>query len=172
MKAYTTRVGEGPFPTEEKTDAGDQLRERGNEYGTTTGRPRRCGWLDAVIARYAARINGLTGLAVTKLDVLSGLEVINMAAAYRCRDSIIEHFPMNISELKECIPVYETFPGWDEDISRVRRFEDLPAAARGYIRAIEDVIGVKVDLISVGPDRSQTIICPGSQVASWVASRG
>ncbi len=167
IKAYTTRVGEGPFPSEDKTEAGDQLRQRGNEFGTTTGRPRRCGWFDAVIARYAALINGLTGLALTKLDVLSGMEMVNIAVAYRCRGKETKHFPMSVEELKDCSPIYESFPGWDEDISRVRRLEDLPSAARHFIKALEDSVGVKVELVSIGPDRSQTIICPGSQLAAW-----
>jgi adenylosuccinate synthase len=170
LKAYTTRVGSGPFPTEDTGEAGNQLREHGHEYGTTTGRPRRCGWFDAVIARYAARINGLNGLAVTKLDVLSGMEVINMAVSYKCLDVEINNFPVNIDDLKLCSPVYETFPGWDEDISKARSLEDLPLAALRFIEAIEEAVRVKVDLVSVGPDRSQTIICPGSKLSSWLHS--
>ncbi len=170
IKAYTTRVGEGPFPTEDHTEAGDQLRERGNEYGTTTGRPRRCGWFDGVIARYAAMVNGLTGLAVTKLDVLSGMDEVNMAVSYRCGEEVINNFPLSIEELKECEPVYRSFPGWDEDISRARRLEDLPAAARNFLDAIEESVGIKIELVSVGPDRSQTIICKGSNLESWIAS--
>lgn len=169
MKAYTTRVGEGPFPSEDHGEAGEQLRERGNEFGTTTGRPRRCGWFDAVIARYATMINGLTGLALTKLDVLSGMELINIAVAYKYEEEETLNFPMSIEELKNCSPVYQSFPGWDEDISRVRKFEDLPPSARGFVKAIEEAVGVKVELISVGPDRSQTIICPGSELASWIS---
>lgn len=172
LKAYTTRVGEGPFPSEDSSEAGDLLRQLGNEYGTTTGRPRRCGWFDAVIARYAARINGLTGLAVTKLDVLSGMEIINMAVAYQYRGQKIRNFPMSIEELDQCTPVYETFSGWDEDLSRVRRFGDLPEAARQYLKAIEEAVGVKVELVSVGPDRSQTIICPGSPLTTWISKNG
>ncbi len=168
IKAYTTRVGEGPFPTEDHCEAGDQLRERGHEFGTTTGRPRRCGWFDAVIARYAATINGLTGLAITKLDVLSGMDAVNIAVAYRSGQEIINNFPPSIEELKECTPVYETFPGWDEDITKVRKIADLPAAARVFLQALEDSVGVKVELVSVGPDRSQTIIIPGSGLESWI----
>lgn len=167
LKAYTTRVGEGPFPSEEKGEAGDLLRTQGGEYGTTTGRPRRCGWFDAVIARYATRINGLTGLAMTKLDVLSGLETINMAVAYRCRGSIIKEFPSSIAELQECEPVYEMFPGWHEDISRARTMDDLPQAARQYLEAMEETVGVPLELISVGPDRTQTMIRPQSYLAGW-----
>ena len=171
LKAYTTRVGEGPFPTEDLTEAGDQLRERGNEFGTTTGRPRRCGWFDAVVARYAARINGLTGLAVTKLDVLSSMEVINLAVGYRCRGKEIDYFPEGIQDLSHCEPQYESFPGWDEDLSRARSYEDLPEAARNFLKALEDTVGVRIDLISVGPDRSQTIICKGSQIENWSGAR-
>ncbi|OPL12574.1 MAG: adenylosuccinate synthetase [Firmicutes bacterium ML8_F2] len=168
LKAYTTRVGEGPFLTEEKGETGAQIRERGNEYGTTTGRPRRCGWFDSVIGRYAARVNGLTGLAVTKLDVLSGMDVIRMAVAYRCRGEIIRHFPMDPSDMKECEPVYEDFPGWDEDLSNIRKFKDLPPAAQYYLQAMEEAVGVRMEIVSVGPDRSQTIICPESPAAVWM----
>ncbi len=168
LKAYTTRVGSGPFPSEENGEAGDQLRERGNEFGTTTGRPRRCGWFDALIARYASRINGLTGLALTKLDVLSGLETIKMATSYSCGDRRIDTFPYNLEELKLCQPQYETFPGWDSDLSRATSVADLPRAARDYIEAIEDHVGVKVELLSVGPDRSQTILTAGSGLNSWI----
>ena len=171
IKAYTTRVGEGPFPTEERSEAGDQLRQRGNEYGTTTGRPRRCGWFDAVIARYAARINGLTGLAVTKLDVLSGMEIIKMAVSYQCRGQESVNFPMDLEDLEQCIPVYQSFPGWDEDISRIRLTADLPAAARQFLDAIEDAVGVKVELVSIGADRSQTIIRPNSPLEAWISSQ-
>ncbi len=168
IKAYTTRVGEGPFPTEDHSEAGEQLRERGNEFGTTTGRPRRCGWFDSVIARYAVMVNGLTGLALTKLDVLSGMEEIKIALSYRCRGEEIKNFPSSIEELKDCTPVYETFSGWDEDISRVRSFDDLPFAARIFLKTLEESIGVKIELVSVGPDRSQTIICQNSNLESWI----
>jgi adenylosuccinate synthase len=171
LKAYTTRVGSGPFPSEDTGEAGRQLRERGNEFGTTTGRPRRCGWFDAVIAGYAARINGLTGLAVTKLDVLSGLDTVNMAVAYRCRGGEIRDFPVSNEELQLCEPVYETFSGWDKDISRAKTMQDLPNAARTFVRAIEEVVGVKVELVSVGPDRSQTIVIPDSRVAGWIGAK-
>ncbi len=169
IKAYTTRVGSGPFPTEDSAEAGDQLREHGNEYGTTTGRPRRCGWFDAVIARYAARINGLTGLAVTKLDVLSGMDQVKMAVNYKCQGSEISDFPISMDRLQDCSPVYETLPGWDEDISGVRRLSDLPSAARRFLKTIEDSVGVRIELVSVGADRSQTIICPGSGLERWIS---
>jgi adenylosuccinate synthase len=171
LKAYTTRVGEGPFPTEDLSEVGDQLRERGSEFGTTTGRPRRCGWFDAVIARYAARINGLTGLAVTKLDVLSGMEVINLAVGYQCRGKEIDYFPEEIQDLSQCKPLYHSFPGWDEDLSRFRTYDELPEAAKHFLQALEDAVGVKIDLVSVGPDRSQTIICKGSQIEIWSNTR-
>ena len=167
LKAYTTRVGEGPFPTENQGEAGDLLRDQGGEYGTTTGRPRRCGWFDAVIARYAARINGLSGLAVTKLDVLSGLETVNMAVAYECEGAVTGEFPSSMSELKRCKPVYENFPGWYEDVSRARTMADLPDAARQYLEAMEEAVGVPVELVSVGPDRTQTIIRPHTYLAGW-----
>ncbi len=167
IKAYTTRVGEGPFPTEDKGEAGAQLRDQGAEYGTTTGRPRRCGWFDAVIARYAARINGLTGLAVTKLDVLSGLETVNMAVAYECGGSTTLEFPSSLAGLERCRPVYKTFPGWYEDISRARTIDELPEAARQYLEAMEEVIGVPVEMVSVGPDRTQTILKPNSYLTGW-----
>jgi len=168
LKAYTTRVGEGPFPSEDRGEAGEQLRMRGSEFGTTTGRPRRCGWFDAVIARYAARINGLTGLAVTKLDVLSGLETINLAVAYRCRGKTYREFPQSMAELQECEPVYETFPGWDEDLSRTLSIDDLPSAAKKYLKALEERTGVPVELVSVGPDRAQTIITGDSDLKTWL----
>jgi len=172
LKAYTTRVGEGPFPSEDKGEAGEQLRMRGSEFGTTTGRPRRCGWFDAVIARYAARINGLTGLAVTKLDVLSGLETINLAVAYRCRGKTFREFPQSMAELQECEPVYETFPGWDEDLSRVLNVDDLPRAAKKYLKALEEQTGVAVEMVSVGPDRTQTIITGDSYLKTWLRGGG
>ncbi len=171
IKAYTTRVGEGPFPTEDLSEAGDHLREQGCEYGTTTGRPRRCGWFDAVIARYAAKINGLTGLAVTKLDVLSGMEVIKLAVGYRCRGLEIDYFPEGVQDLYQCEPLYLTFPGWDEDLSRIRAYADLPAAAKHFLGTLEDAVGVRIDLVSVGPDRLQTIVCKGSQVEIWSSAR-
>ncbi len=167
MKAYTTRVGEGPFPSEDHGEAGELLRNRGAEFGTTTGRPRRCGWFDAVIARYATRINGLTGLAITKLDVLSGLETLNVAVNYRCDNNLTREFPAGMVKLEKCKPVYEAFPGWHEDLSRVRTMKDLPAAARHYLEALENTIEVPIELISVGPDRTQTIVRPGSFLAGW-----
>ncbi|GAB6159103.1 adenylosuccinate synthase [Desulfotomaculum varum] len=158
VKAYTTRVGEGPFPTELLDGAGEEIRRKGNEFGTTTGRPRRCGWFDAVIVRYAARISGLDSLAITKLDVLSGLPVIKLCSGYRYKGEIIREFPASLKELAKCEPVYEEFPGWQEDISRVTRYEDLPDNAKRYLERIVELTEVKIALISVGVKRNQTII--------------
>jgi len=158
-KAYVTRVGYGPFPTEQVNEAGELMGERGAEFGTTTGRKRRCGWLDALLLKYAARINGLTGIALTKLDVLTGLEKLRVGVAYRRQGERIQHFPaeFGIEELATWTPVYEEMPGWDEDISEIRRREDLPRAARGYVSAIEDLVGVPITFIGVGPGREQAV---------------
>jgi adenylosuccinate synthase len=156
-KAYTTRVGGGPFPTELTGRLGKRLREVGAEFGATTGRPRRCGWLDAVMLREAATVNGLTGLAVNKLDVLTGLDEVRIATAYRIDGKLTEEFPMTLGEVERAEPVYEGLSGWNDDISAVRRFEALPDAARGYIERIEVLTGIPVDLISVGPGRDETI---------------
>jgi adenylosuccinate synthase len=160
VKAYTTRVGAGPFPTELLDEIGDQIRESGNEYGTTTGRPRRCGWLDLVILRYAARLNGLDEVALTKLDVLDGLERIKVAVAYERDGERTEHFPVEfgLEALAQWKPIYEELPGWTEDISTVRRREDLPPAAREYVERIEAEIDVPITLIGVGPEREQAIV--------------
>ncbi|RKO65540.1 adenylosuccinate synthase [Desulfofundulus salinus] len=157
-KAYVTRVGEGPFPTELKDALGDHIRTRGGEFGTTTGRPRRCGWFDAVVARYAVRINGLDYLAITKLDVLTGLETIRLCTAYRYKGEILTEFPATLKVLAACEPVYEEWPGWQEDISRARRYEDLPASARRYLERITELVGVPIAIIGVGPGREETII--------------
>ncbi|MDR1615930.1 MAG: adenylosuccinate synthase [Syntrophomonadaceae bacterium] len=158
VKAYTTRVGEGPFPTELDDVTGEKLREKGCEFGTTTGRARRCGWLDMVILKYAVRINGLTGLAITKLDVLDDFDTIKICMAYRHHDTIIEDFPENIAVLEKCEPVYEEMPGWKQDISGIRSFDELPENAKNYIKRIEALTGVKQKLIAVGPTRNQTIV--------------
>jgi adenylosuccinate synthase len=158
VKAYTTRVGEGPFPTELNDANGELLRERGAEFGTTTGRARRCGWLDAVILRYAARINGLTDLAITKLDVLDSFATIKICVAYRYKGELIYEFPDNLEVLGNCVPEYIEMPGWQQDISRIERYEDLPAATQDYIAKIEELSGVKQSLVAVGPKRSQTIV--------------
>lgn len=157
-KAYTTRVGSGPFPTELFDEIGERIRERGQEYGTTTGRPRRCGWFDAVVVRYAARVNGLTDLALTGVDTLGGLDEVKVCVAYRCRGRILEHFPSSLEELRECEPVYETFEGWQEDLSGVTRWEELPAAARAYVEGIGRLVGVPVSIVSIGRARSATLV--------------
>jgi adenylosuccinate synthase len=158
VKAYTTRVGEGPLPTELSGDMGNRLRESGNEYGAVTGRPRRCGWYDAVAARYAARINGLDGLALTKLDVLDGLERIDICTAYRCAGRTITEFPSDLGQLAQCEPAYESMPGWSAPTRGVRRFEDLPDAARRYIARLEEVSGVRAVIVSTGSEREDTIV--------------
>jgi adenylosuccinate synthase len=157
-KAYTTRVGEGPLPTELTGEMGDRLRESGNEYGAVTGRPRRCGWYDAVAIRYSVRINGLDALALTKLDVLDGLERIDVCTAYRCGDRTLTDLPSDVSRLSQCEPVYESLRGWSEPTKGVRRFEDLPPAARDYVAHLEQVSGVPVAIISTGSDRDDTIV--------------
>ena len=157
-KAYTTRVGEGPFPTELLDATGEIFRERGAEFGTTTGRPRRCGWLDAVILRYAARINGLTDLAITKLDVLDTFSTVKICVAYRYKGDILEEFPDNIHVLEGCVPEYIEMPGWNQDISNITEYEDLPLATKNYIAKIEELSGVKHALVAVGPKRNQTIV--------------
>lgn len=157
-KAYTTRVGEGPFPTELKDDTGALIRKQGGEYGTTTGRARRCGWFDGVVGRYAVRINGLDYLAITKLDVLSGLEKLRICTGYNYRGDVITEFPASLKVLTECVPVYEDFPGWSEDITKARKLEDLPVQARKYLERISEVSGAPIGLIGVGSRRTQTIL--------------
>lgn len=159
-KAYTTRVGAGPFPTELFDETGARIREAGNEYGTTTGRPRRCGWLDVVALRYAVRVNGVDEIALTKLDVLSGIERLQVAVAYERDGERTEYFPAEFGAevLQRWTPVYEELPGWQEDITGIRRREDLPPAARSYIARIEEWVGVPVTFISVGPAREQAIV--------------
>ncbi len=157
-KAYITRVGEGPFPTELHNKLGELIRERGFEFGTTTGRPRRCGWYDAVIARYAARVNGLTYLAITKLDVLSGLETLKICTGYRYKGEIINEFPASLKLLAQCEPVYHEFPGWQEDISAVTEYSELPQAAKDYLKYLEELSGVPVAIVSVGAERAQTLV--------------
>jgi adenylosuccinate synthase len=158
-KAYTTRVGKGPFPTELVDEIGDRIRQAGNEFGTTTGRPRRCGWLDLPIVRYATRVNGLDGLALTKLDVLSGLEELKVAVAYGRDGDRVDHFPaeFGLESLAQWTPIYESLPGWDEDITDVRRRADLPQAAQAYVSYVEESVGVPVAFIGVGPGREQAI---------------
>ncbi|MGE3273968.1 MAG: adenylosuccinate synthase [Vicinamibacterales bacterium] len=167
-KAYTTRVGEGPMLTELFGDLADRLRESGQEYGASTGRPRRCGWYDAVVVRYAARINGLDGLALTKLDVLDGLDEIKVCTGYRTADGVVEAFPADLSRLGAAEPIYETLPGWSEPTRGAREYEDLPAEARAYIEFLEQVSGVPIAIVSTGSDREETIIRTGSVAESWI----
>src|SRR5215212_6741734 len=169
VKAYTTRVGEGPFPTELFGDMGNRLRESGSEYGAVTGRPRRCGWFDAVAVRYAARINGLDGLALTKLDVLDGLERIDICTSYRCGGDVLHDLPSDVSRLAKCEPVYESMAGWSAPTKGLRRLAELPDAARRYVARLEEVSGVPAAIISTGSDRDDTIVRDESVVASWFA---
>ena len=157
-KAYTTRVGEGPLPTELLGEMGDRLRESGHEYGAVTGRPRRCGWYDAVAARYGVRINGLDALALTKLDVLDGLDTIQICTAYRCGSRSLTDFPSDLRLLAQCEPVYESMPGWSSPTKGVRSFSDLPDAARRYIARLEEVSGVRAAIVSTGSGRDDTIV--------------
>jgi adenylosuccinate synthase len=158
FKAYCTRVGGGPFPTELKDEIGDRIRERAQEFGTTTGRPRRCGWFDAVAARFSHRVNGYTGMAVTRFDILDVMPTVKICTAYRIGSKTITDFPASLATLEHCKPVYEELPGWQTDTSGVRAFKDLPAAARKYIRRLEELVGCPANLICVGPERSQTIV--------------
>ncbi|MFZ1721388.1 MAG: adenylosuccinate synthase [Microgenomates group bacterium] len=158
VKAYSTRVGNGPFATELENKTGIGLRERGHEYGTTTGRPRRCGWLDLVVVKYAKRINGLDALAVTKLDILSGEKKLKVAIAYHVGNKKINEYPVSTTEKEQAKPVYVEFPGWKEDITKVRKFADLPKVAQKYIQFIEDSVGVPVKYIGVGPGREELIV--------------
>ncbi len=159
VKAYTTRVGGGPFPTEQDNEVGERIRRIGREYGTVTGRPRRCGWFDAVAVRYSARISGSTELAVMLLDVLSGLDELKVAVAYEDEHGHrIVNFPSHLDDFARCRPVYESLPGWAEDLTAARSWADLPPAARGYVDFLARQIGVPVAIVSVGPERTQTII--------------
>ena len=158
VKAYTTRVGEGPFVTELNDETGDKIRTQGNEFGTTTGRARRCGWFDAVIVRYAARVNGLTSISLMLLDVLTGFETIKICTSYKMGDKIIKEFPASLEDLAKCEPIYEELEGWSEDLTQIENYEDLPQAAKNYIKKIEDLVNVNIDMISVGPNRTQTIV--------------
>ena len=170
-KAYTTRVGEGPLPTEVAGELGDRLRESGQEYGASTGRPRRCGWYDAVAVRYATRINGLDALALTKLDVLDGFDEISVCTAYRSQGQILEDLPADIDRLAACEPVYETLPGWNRPTRGARSYQELPPAAQRYVSKLEETSGVPVSLISTGRDREDTIIRDESLAAPWLTAR-
>jgi len=155
-KAYTTRVGDGPFPTELNNELGQWIRDRGNEYGTVTGRPRRVGWFDSVVVRHARRVSGITGLSLNSLDVLTGLETVKICTAYRYRGQILEHYPASLKVLAECEAVYEELPGWSEDISGVKRLEDLPANTRRFVERVSELTGIPIAIFSVGRNREQT----------------
>lgn len=157
-KAYTTRVGKGPFVTELDNEIGERIRVAGREFGTVTGRPRRCGWLDTVVVKYSARVNGMTCIALMLLDVLTGFEEVKICTGYKYGDEIIENFPASLHILGKCEPIYETLPGWSEDLSECETFDALPQNAKNYIERIEALTGVPVKIVSVGPKRSQTII--------------
>ena len=156
-KGYTTRVGNGPFPTELEDEIGETIREKGHEFGTVTGRSRRCGWFDAVIVRYAVRVNGLTSLVLNKIDPLGGLGKLKICTAYKKDGEITYDFPPTLEELAKCEPIYEEMDGWDEDISNIREFEKLPIACQNYIKRIEELCDVKISSIGVGPDREENI---------------
>ncbi|QEK13497.1 adenylosuccinate synthase [Crassaminicella thermophila] len=158
VKAYTTRVGKGPFVTEQDNEIGDKIRVAGNEFGTVTGRPRRCGWFDAVMVKYASRINGVTSLSIMLLDVLTGLEELKICIGYKLGDKVIEHFPASLEMLGKCEPVYETLEGWTEDITGCTSYEELPKNAQKYLERIEELVGAPIKIVSVGPKRSQTIV--------------
>ncbi len=158
VKAYTTRVGEGPFLTELMDETGDFLRQQGREYGTTTGRPRRCGWFDAAVVKYSARLSGMTNLAITKLDTLTGIEPLKICTHYELDGKALSSYPASLKELARCKPCYEELPGWTEDITKASSIDELPVNARHYLNRIEEIVGVKISVVSVGPERNSTII--------------
>lgn len=157
-KAYTTRVGKGPFPTELLDDMGDWIREKGHEFGVTTGRARRCGWLDLVILKTTARVSGLTSFAVTKIDTLAGIDKIKVCVGYEFNGTVIDYFPASLEDLAECKPVYEEFDGWGEEVQNARSYEELPENVKKYLRRIEEFTGTKISIVSVGPKRDQTMM--------------
>jgi adenylosuccinate synthase len=171
LKAYTTRVGGGPFPTELEGDTGEYLRDRGNEFGTTTGRPRRCGWLDVVAARYARRLNGTGAIALTKLDVLDELDEIKVCTAYEVDGHVTENLPSDLGAFARAQPVYETVPGWEHDTAGITDLDQLPPNAREYIRLIEDLVGAPVDLVSSGPRREETAVREGGALHGLLGDR-
>jgi adenylosuccinate synthase len=155
-KAYTTRVGEGAFPTELHDEIGHQIREVGREYGTTTGRPRRVGWFDSVVVRHARRVSGITDLSLNSIDVLTGIETLKICVAYKYNGEVIKEFPASLKQLSQCEPVYEELPGWTEDVTGVKTLDELPANARHYVERVSQLTGVQISVFSVGPDRNQT----------------
>lgn len=158
VKAYSTRVGEGPFPSEQLNEIGDRLREAGHEFGTVTGRPRRTGWLDLAVVTYAAGLNSLDYLAITRLDILDGFDEIKICVGYQLDGKEVKGFPADLKQLDRCQPIYETMPGWKTDISGIRNYDELPENARKYVERIAEVTGVKLGIVSVGPNRNQTIV--------------
>ena len=162
-KSYSTRVGGGPFPTELHDETGEQIRQVGKEFGTTTGRPRRCGWFDAVAVRYTCRLSGIDSVALTMLDVLSKLPELKICTGYELDGQKLAHFPGNIRDLESATPVYETLPGWDEDVTGARSLSDLPPQAIAYAARIQELIGTRIEFISVGPDRAQTIVLESAE---------
>ncbi len=169
VKAYSTRVGGGPFPTEQDNDLGQHLRDRGNEYGTVTRRPRRCGWFDAVAARYTARLSGVDSLAVMLLDVLSEVSEIKICTAYEIDGQRVSVFPSHVDDLRRAKAIYETLPGWGEEISSIRELADLPENARKYLKRLGEIVGRPVEIVSVGPDRDQTMFADSLGRAAAVA---
>jgi len=157
-KAYTTRVGKGPFPTELEDATGEWIREKGKEFGVTTGRARRCGWLDLVILKTSARVSGLTSFVVTKIDTLAGLDKLKVCTGYKFEDKVIDYFPASLEDLAKCEPVYEEFDGWDDSVANARSYEELPENAKKYLKKIEEFTGVQIGIVSVGPRRDQTIV--------------
>ncbi|HZG74519.1 MAG TPA: adenylosuccinate synthetase, partial [Paenibacillus sp.] len=155
-KAYTTRVGDGPFPTELHDEIGALIRETGHEYGTVTGRPRRVGWFDSVVVRHARRVSGITGLSLNSIDVLTGLETVKICTAYRHKGETIDYYPSSLQMLAECEAVYEELPGWKEDVSGVRSLDELPANARHYVERVAQLTGIPISIFSVGRNREQT----------------
>jgi adenylosuccinate synthase len=166
-KAYTTRVGSGPLPSEMEGELEQEVRERGHEYGASTGRPRRCGWFDAVVVRYSVRVNGFDSLALTKLDVLDRLKEIRICTGYRHEGRVVEEFPADLGILEGCEPVYEMMPGWESSTAGVRDFARLPSAAQRYVDRITELVGAEVGIVSTGPDREDTVLRARSAIASW-----
>jgi adenylosuccinate synthase len=157
-KAYATRVGSGPFPTELENEIGERLRQRGFEFGSVTGRPRRCGWFDAAALKRAAQINGLSGLCITKLDVLDGLEELKVCTGYEVDGKVIDILPYGAESIAACTPIYESHPGWSESTLGIQSFDKLPKNAQTYLRRLEELVGTRVALVSTGPDRNETIV--------------
>ena len=158
VKAYTTRVGAGPFPAEQNNEVGEFLRQTGHEFGTVTGRPRRCGWLDTAVVKYAAMVNSLDYLAITRLDILDGLDTIKICTGYKYQGQLLQEYPASLDVLEHVEPVYEEMPGWKTDISGCQSYDELPEAARHYVERISELVEVPLGIVSVGPNRSQTII--------------